>query len=226
MTGQQIAALIDHTVLKPEATGSSIDKLCDEAAKYGFVAVCVNPCWVKRCTERLMGTPVRIASVIGFPLGASRTDTKVDETRRAIDDGATEIDMVVRLGDLVAGNNSVVRDDIAAVAEATHAAARSHALKVILETAALTDQQIIAGCQAAVEAKADFVKTSTGFHPDGGATLRAVQMLKQHGAPLRVKAAGGIRTMATFQVMVQAGADRIGCSVGPKIINMIGRLTF
>jgi deoxyribose-phosphate aldolase len=218
-----LAGMIDHTVLKPEATPSAIDKLCDEAVRYGFKAVCVNPMWIPRCAKNLAGSAVSVCSVIGFPLGAHRTDTKVDEARRAMDDGAVEIDMVVRLGDLVSGNTSAVRDDIAAVAEAVHAHAGS-ILKVILETAALSREQIIAGCRASVEAKADFVKTSTGFHPDGGATTESVRLLAEYGAPLKVKAAGGIRNLPTLKAMVAAGADRIGCSAAPKILELAKRL--
>jgi len=226
MNPHDLAAAIDHTNLKPQATAAHIDKLCDEAMRYRFVAVCVNPIWVARCAGRLASSEVRIASVIGFPLGASRTDTKVDETRRAIADGAVEIDMVARLGDLVAQNTSAVRDDIAAVADAVHDASPDHHLKVILETAALTREQIIAGCRCAVEARADYVKTSTGFHSAGGATVEAVRLLREYGSPLKVKAAGGIRNLPTARTMIEAGASRIGCSAGPKIMNLISRLTF
>lgn len=218
MNVRELAAMIDHTVLKPEAVPGAIDKLCDEAKEYGFIAVCVNPIWVKRCSERLAGSSVQVASVIGFPLGASRTDTKVDEARRAIDDGAVEIDMVARVGDLVAGNTSIVRDDIAAVADAVHGTSSEHELKVILETAALTPDQIIAACRCCAEAQADFVKTSTGFHPAGGATSEAVRLLHRYATPLRVKASGGIRTLSAAQAMIKAGASRIGTSSGPAII--------
>ncbi len=218
MTTHELAQMIDHTVLKPEALPSAIDTLCDEAGRYEFMAVCVNPIWVARCRDRLAGTKVRVASVIGFPLGASRTDTKVDETRRAIEDGATEIDMVLRVGDLIAGNIAVVRDDIAAVAAAVHAASSDHELKVILETAALNADQIIAACRCCAEAQADFVKTSTGFHPAGGATTEAVRMLFRYASPLKVKAAGGIRTYAAAKAMINAGATRLGTSSGPAII--------
>jgi deoxyribose-phosphate aldolase len=218
MNIHELAAMIEHTVLKPEAVSSAIDRLCDEAGAYGFIAVCVNPIWVKRCSERLTGTSVRVASVIGFPLGANRTDTKVDEARRAIDDGAIEIDMVARVGELIAGNTSAVRDDIAAVVDAVHAASPEHELKVILETAVLIPDQIIAGCRCCAEAQADFVKTSTGFHPAGGATGEAVRLLYRYASPLRVKAAGGIRTLSMAQAMIKAGASRIGTSSGPAII--------
>lgn len=226
MKPSELAAMIDHTVLKPTATASTIDKLCEEAAKYNFIAVCVNPVWVARCRATLAGAPVKIASVVGFPFGANRTDIKVEETRRAIDDGATEIDMVVNLGELIVGNSSFVRDDIAAVAQATHAAGRGNLLKVIFESAALTDEQIIACCRCCVEAGADFTKTSTGFHAAGGAKVEHVRLMRRHGAPLAVKASGGIRTLASMKTMIEAGATRIGCSAGPKIMDMIGRLTF
>lgn len=218
VTRKELASYIDHTVLKPEATPAMIDTLCAEAAEHGFIAVCVNPVWVRRCRERLSGTRVLVASVIGFPLGASQTAIKVAETKRAIDDGATEIDMVIRVGDLIAGDTRLVRDDIAAVADAVHAASPEHVLKVILETAALTEQQIIAGCRCVAEAQADFVKTSTGFHPSGGATLDSVRLLRKHSAPIKVKAAGGIRDLKTALAMIEAGADRLGCSASVKVL--------
>lgn len=221
MTRKQLAAMIDHTVLKPEATPVMIDRLCAEAAEHGFVAVCVNPIWVARCRDRLAGTHVLVASVVGFPLGASRTDVKVQETQRAIDDGATEIDMVIRVGDLIAGDTGLVRDDIAAVADAVHAASDRHILKVILETAALTEAQIIAGCRCVAEAQADFVKTSTGFHPAGGATVEAVRLLRKYSAPIQVKAAGGIRDLPTAIAMLEAGAARLGCSASVALLNAL-----
>ncbi len=219
MTRKELAPFIEHTILKPEARAADIDRLCDEALEHGFGGVCVNPIWVRRCAARLQDSPVKVVSVIGFPLGASRTETKVDETRRATDDGAIEIDMVVRLGDLIDGNTQLVRDDIAAVADAVHAASADHALKVILETAALDRDQLVAGCRCAAEAQADFVKTSTGFHPSGGASVEAVRQLFRHASPLRVKAAGGIRDLTTAAAMIQAGAARLGTSSGPKIMS-------
>lgn len=225
MNVRDLAAMIDHTVLKPEALPAVIDKVCDEAVSYGFIAVCVNPIWVKRCSERLAGTSVRVASVIGFPLGTSRTDTKVDEARRAIEDGAIEIDMVARIADLIAGNTSIVRDDVAAVVDAVRSASAEHELKVILETAALTPDQIIAACRCCAEAQADFVKTSTGFHPTGGATSEAVRLLHRYASPLRVKASGGIRSLSVAQAMIKAGASRLGTSSGPAIIEEFKRQT-
>ena len=218
MTTEDLAGRIDHTILKSEAGPAAIDALCEEAGRYGFAAVCVNPIWVARGAQRLAGGKVRVASVIGFPLGANRTDTKVDEARRAIDDGAVEIDMVLRVGDLIAGNMSAVRDDIAAVVAAVTAASSEHELKVILETAALNRDQIVAACRCCAEAQADFVKTSTGFHPAGGATAEAVRLLHRYASPLRVKASGGIRTLAVARAMIEAGASRIGTSSGPAIV--------
>jgi len=220
MTRSQLASMIDHTLLKPEATAKQIDKLCDEALQFGFVAVCVNPIHVKQAARRLRDSQTCVAAVAGFPLGANLTEIKVAEARRAIDDGALEIDMVLRVGDLIAGEANAVRDDIAAVAEAVHAASAKHLLKVILETAALTDEQMILGCKLCGEAKADDVKTSTGFHPDGGATVHAVRLMRQHAAPLKmkVKAAGGIRNLTMAEAMVNAGASRIGMSAGVKVM--------
>ncbi len=223
MTPAQVAAMIDHANLKPEATATAIDRLCEEAVEYGFVAVCVNPIWVARCARRLRGMPVRVASVVGFPFGAHRTDTKVDETRRAVDDGACEIDMVIAIGALIGGESGLVRDDIAAVAEAAHAGGPGYLLKAILETAALSDESIVTACRCSVEGGADFAKTSTGFHPAGGATVEHVRLLKHHAAPLQVKASGGIRTAADLLAMVEAGATRIGCSGGPAIIDELTR---
>jgi len=221
LTRHELAAMIDHTLLRPEATAADIDRLCDEAARFEFVAVCVNPIWVARCVKRLGGTPVCVASVAGFPLGASRSEIKVDEARRAIEDGAVEVDMVIRVGDLIDGHVSAVRDDIAAVAGAVHAASKQNILKVILETAALSEQQIIAGCRCAAEAGADFVKTSTGFHPSGGATVEAVQLLRANARGMKVKAAGGIRTLESALAMIRAGADRLGCSSSMQIVQQL-----
>ena len=218
MNPRELAAMIDHTLLKPEATSAMIDRLCAEAAEYRFAAVCVQPVWIRHCTRLLQGTTVKVAGVVGFPLGGSRTDTKVDEAIRALEDGAEEIDMVIRLGDLVAGDTPVVTDDIAAAAAAVHRTISHAVLKVILETAALTAAQVIAGCTCAIAGRADFVKTSTGFHPAGGASIEAVRLLCEHAAPLKVKAAGGIRDAATAMAMINAGAARLGTSAGIKII--------
>ncbi len=221
MTPRELASRIDHTILKPEAIAVMIDRLCDEAAEYGFAAVCVNPVWVERCVARLSRTGVRVAAVAGFPLGASLPAVKAEEARRAAESGAREIDMVVRLGDLVAGDTGPVIEDIAAVVRAARACGPDRLVKVILETAALNEDQIAAGCRCAVQAGADYVKTSTGFHPAGGATVRAVQLLARHAAGLKVKASGGIRDLASAIAMLDAGADRLGCSAGVQIVRQL-----
>ena len=219
MTKQELARTFDHTVLKPEATASDIDRLCNEAMEYGFAAVCVNPIWVPHCAKHVAGSIVRVATVSGFPLGANRTQCKVDEAKRGVDDGADEIDMVISVGQLISGDMAAVRDDIAAVADVVHAASPHHLLKVILETAVLTDEQIVAGCRCVAEAQADFVKTSTGLHSAGGATVEAVRLLYKSASPIKVKAAGGIRDLATALAMIDAGAARLGCSQGVSIMH-------
>ena len=226
MTAQELAQTFDHTILKPEATSSDIDRLCDEALEFGFAAVCINPIWVVRCAERVAGSSVHVATVSGFPLGANRTQCKVDEARRGIDDGAVEIDMVIPVGQLIAGHTAAVRDDIAAVTEIVHAASPDHLLKVILETAILTEAQMIAGCRCVAEAQADFVKTSTGLHPAGGATVEAVRLLYETASPIKVKAAGGIRDLATARAMIDAGAARLGCSACVRIMREFGESSF
>ncbi|MGQ9649360.1 MAG: deoxyribose-phosphate aldolase [Phycisphaerae bacterium] len=218
---QALAAMIDHTLLKPEATAADIDRLCDEAMRYQFAAVCVNPIWVPRCARKLVSSTVRVASVAGFPLGTSCPQVKAAEARHAIEDGAVEVDMVIHVGDLIDGNLSSVKDDIGAVAEAIHSGSRQNVLKVILETATLTKEQIIAGCRCAAEAGADFVKTSTGFHPAGGATVDAVRLLRAHAGSMKVKAAGGIRTLDAALAMIAAGADRLGCSASVAIMQQL-----
>ena len=217
-TPAELARFIDHTVLKPETTVEQIDRLCEECLQHGFYAACVNPIWVPRCVQRLARSQTVVASVAGFPLGASLTATKADEARRAIEQGATEVDMVVNIGALVAGDADTVRRDIEAVVSATVGANSKALVKVILETRALTDEQIILGCRCAAEAQADFVKTSTGFHPAGGATVEQVALLREHATPLKVKAAGGIRDLKTALDMIEAGADRLGMSASVQVI--------
>lgn len=221
ITRARLAGMIDHTVLKPEATPAQIDKLCEEALEFGFAAVCVNPIYVRQCSRLLRGSPVAVATVVGFPLGANHTETKMDETHRAIDEGALEVDMVLRIGDLVAGNPGSVRADIAAVADVVHAASPKHLLKVIFETAVLTDEQIIVGCRCCAEANADYVKTSTGFHPAGGATVHAVGLMHRLASPIKVKASGGIRDLDTALAMVDAGASRLGMSAGVAVVRAL-----
>jgi deoxyribose-phosphate aldolase len=214
---QGLAQYIDHTLLKPDATAADIDKLCDEAVRFGFASVCINPVWVSRAAQRLKGTPVAVASVIGFPFGATLSEIKAHEARRVIRDGAREIDMVINIGALKSGLNDLVRADIAAVSDACH---ESGALnKVIIETALLSDQEKVVACRLAKEAKADFVKTSTGY-ASGGATVFDVALMREAVGPrIGVKAAGGIRTKADVEEMIAAGATRIGASAGVKIVS-------
>lgn len=214
-TAQDWAGLIDHTMLKPEASEADIKKLCDEAAKFGFASVCVNPGWVKKATEFLFGTGVPVCTVIGFPLGATLPDVKAYEARRAIFNGAKEVDMVINVGALKSGDDCAVEDDIRAVVEAAHE--NGVLCKVIIETALLTDGEKIRACLASKNAGADFVKTSTGF-AKGGATVDDVSLMRRTvGRALGVKASGGVKGIEDARAMFEAGATRIGASVGVKI---------
>ncbi len=218
LTPAELARLIDHTLLKPDATADQIDRLCDECREYGFFAACVNPLWVSRCAQRLAGSTTRVVSVAGFPLGATASLIKAEEARTAVKEGAGEIDMVVNLAALLCGDGAAAVADIRTVVDAVKQVDERALVKVILETRALTDQQIILGCQCARSAGADFVKTSTGFHPAGGATVEHVRLLRQHAGPLRVKAAGGIRDLPTALAMLAAGADRLGMSASVTVV--------
>lgn len=214
-TAHDWASLIDHTLLKPEASESDIRKLCDEAAKFGFASVCVNPAWVKKASEFLRGTSVPVCTVIGFPLGATLPDVKAFEARRAIFNGAREVDMVINIGALKSGDDCTVEDDIRAVADAAHE--NGVLLKVIIETALLTDEEKVRACLASKNAGADFVKTSTGF-AKGGATVDDVALMRRTvGSALGVKASGGVKGIDDARAMFEAGATRIGASVGVKI---------
>ena len=211
-----VAALIDHTLLRPEATASEIRKVCAEARQHGFATVCVNPYWVLLVAAEIAGSRVKACTVIGFPLGANTTSIKVAETIQAVRAGAREIDMVLNVGELRGGNHEGVLQDIRAVAEAAHQGGAI--VKVIVETALLTDEQKIAACGLAKDARAEFVKTSTGFGP-AGATVEDVALLRRAvSAGMGVKASGGIRTLADLQKMVAAGATRVGSSHSVKII--------
>jgi deoxyribose-phosphate aldolase len=211
-----IAALIDHTLLKPEATAADIRKVCAEAREYGFAAVCVNPYWVRLVAGELAGSGVKVCAVVGFPLGANATEIKVAETAGVIRAGAQEIDMVLNVGELRSGNYDVVRDDILAVVEAAHASGAI--VKVILETGLLNSEQKVKACLLSKEALADFVKTSTGFGP-GGATAEDVSLMRQTVGPaIGVKASGGVRTLEDLKKMVAAGASRVGASASVKIV--------
>ena len=211
-----IAKIIDHTLLKPEATRDQIGQLCREAREYGFAAVCVNPCYVKLAAELLRGSSVKVCSVVGFPLGATLPEVKAYEARRAIEEGAAEIDMVINIGALKSGDLELVKRDIASVVDVCHA--KGALCKVIIEAALLTDEEKVLACQLAKAAGADYVKTSTGFGP-GGATVQDVALMRRTVGPeMGVKAAGGIRSYEAAKSMVEAGATRIGASAGVKIV--------
>lgn len=213
---QALARMIDHTLLKAEATAEQVRRLCDEAREYGFCSVCVNPSRVALAAEALAGSGVRVCTVTGFPLGATVAGAKAFEAERSIRNGAQEIDMVLNIGALKDGDLSFVRDDIEAVVKVCHAAGAL--CKVILETGYLSDAEKIQACQLAVAAGADFVKTSTGFA--GGATAADVALMRATVGPdIGVKAAGGIRTYEAAVEMIGAGANRIGASAGVQIIN-------
>ena len=211
-----VAAMIDHTLLRPDATRADIQTLCREAAEFSFASVCVNPTWVALCAAQLRGTPVRVCSVVGFPLGATTPDTKHYETRRALTDGAGEIDMVINIGALKSGDVRLVERDIEAVTAPCRAGGALS--KVIIEAAFLNDHEKITACTLAKAAGADFVKTSTGFGP-GGATAADVALMRRVvGEEMGVKAAGGVRDLDALQAMVAAGATRIGASAGVRIV--------
>ncbi len=208
-------AYIDHTLLKPEATRAMVDKLCEEAKAYSFASVCVNPVWVKHAAQALAGTSVKVCTVIGFPLGASTTEVKAFETKNAIANGATEIDMVLNVGALKSNDLQLVKEDIAAVVKA----AEGNLVKVILETGLLTDDEKVTACRLAVEAGADYVKTSTGFGPGGATVADIALMRKTVGPDIGVKASGGVRDRAATLAMIEAGATRIGASAGVAIVS-------
>jgi deoxyribose-phosphate aldolase len=211
-----VAAMIDHTLLKPEASRKEIEALCREAAEYKFASVCVNPTWVAVCARLLQGTGVRVCSVVGFPLGATTADVKHYETRRAIFDGATEVDMVINIGALKSGEVRVVERDIEAVTSPCREAGALS--KVIIEAALLTDEEKATASMLAKAAGADYVKTSTGF-ASGGATAADVALMRRVvGEEMGVKAAGGVRDLEGLKAMVAAGATRIGASAGVRIV--------
>jgi deoxyribose-phosphate aldolase len=211
-----IAALIDHTILKPDATRADILKVCREARQYNFASVCVNPYWVPLVRAELSGSPVKVCTVVGFPLGATSTESKAHEAAIAVREGAQEIDMVINVGALRSGDHDAVRADILAVVKASHAGGAI--VKVILETALLDDNQKAIACVLCKAAGADFVKTSTGFGPSG-ATAHDIALMRQAVGPeMGVKASGGIRTLQDLQAMTAAGATRIGASASVKIV--------
>jgi deoxyribose-phosphate aldolase len=211
-----VAGLIDHTLLKPDATRTDIDRLCDEAREYGFATVCVNPTWVAHAARRLSSTSVGVCSVVGFPLGATTPDVKQYETRRAIFDGAREVDMVINVGALKSGDVRLVSRDVKAVTSAARDAGVLS--KVIIEAALLKDEEKVTACTLAKAAGADYVKTSTGFGP-GGATAADVALMRAAvGGEMGVKAAGGVKDLAALRAMVAAGATRVGASAGVRIV--------
>ena len=217
MNSDQIAGLIDHTILKPESVRADIERICQEALQYRFASVCVNPCWVPLVARLLAGSPVAVCSVVAFPFGATSTAAKVAESEIAVAEGAGELDMVINIGALRSGDDALVLSDIAAVVSAAHR--RNATVKVILETALLSESQIVAACHMAQQAGADFVKTSTGF-ASGGATVAVVELMRRTVGPdMGVKASGGIRTLEDFEKMVAAGASRIGASAGIQIVD-------
>ena len=212
-----LARYIDHTALKPETTADAIDQLCAEADQYQFASVCVNPTWVKRCASNLRGSGVKVCTVIGFPLGANTAEIKAMEARRAIRDGAREVDMVINVGALKSGDHQTVLTDIEKVVDSAHEA--GVIVKVILETALLTDEEKVIASSLAKRAKADFVKTSTGFG-GGGATVYDVALMRETVGPdMGVKASGGVRTKSEVEDMIAAGATRIGASAGVQIVS-------
>jgi deoxyribose-phosphate aldolase len=211
-----LARMIDHTLLKPEATKQQIEQLCAEARQFQFASVCVNPCYVKYCAQLLRDSKVKVCTVIGFPLGATTTEAKVAEAEQALRDGAQELDMVINVGMLKSGMDTYVEQDIRAVARTAHRA--SAILKVIIETGLLTDEEKVKACLLAKRAGADFVKTSTGFSK-GGATAGDIRLMRKVvGSQLGVKASGGVRTQEQARELIESGADRIGASASVKII--------
>ena len=212
----EVAALIDHTLLKADATAQEIEKLCREAAEFHFATVCVNPTWVAFADRLLRGSGVGVCSVVGFPLGATTPDVKQYETRRAIFDGASEIDMVINVGALKSGDLRLVEQDIEAVTGACH---ERHVIsKVIIEAALLSDEEKVTASTLAKAAAADFVKTSTGFGPGGATVADVALMRKVVGGAMGVKAAGGVRDLEQMKAMVAAGATRVGASAGVRIV--------
>jgi deoxyribose-phosphate aldolase len=213
---KSIARYIDHTLLKADATRAQITQLCREAQEYGFAAVCVNPTNVRLCADLLKGSGVAVASVAGFPLGATPPEAKAYEARQAIQNGATEIDMVINIGALKDGDYDLVERDIAAVVRVCHDS--EVVCKVIIEAALLSEQEKVKVCELAKEVGADYVKTSTGFGPSGATPADVALMRRVVGPGMGVKAAGGIRSLADAQAMIEAGASRIGTSAGAKIV--------
>jgi len=218
MTGNEIAKHIDHTLLRAEATQAEILRLCEEAMTHGFHAVCVNARWVPVAADRLQGTAVAICAVVSFPLGADTTKIKVAQAQDAIYAGADEIDMVADLAAIIESDGKYLLHQLISVLRTCRAVRPPVLLKVILESAALTTEQKVFACQVAQQAGVDFLKTSTGFHPAGGATVEDVALMKQTAPQCRIKASGGIKTAQQAVAMLDAGAERIGTSAGVAIM--------
>ena len=219
LTRASLATYMDHTLLKPEATAADIDRVVAEARQFGTASVCVNPYWVARVAAGLAGSGVKTCTVIGFPLGATSTASKVAETRDATAHGAQEIDMVINIGELKAGNDDAVRSDISAVANAAHEAGAL--LKVIIETCLLSNEEKRRACELSVAGGTDFVKTSTGFSTGGATTADITLMRETVGPELGVKASGGIRTLEAAIAMIEAGATRLGVSAAVSILEEV-----
>ncbi|KNC87325.1 deoxyribose-phosphate aldolase [Sphaeroforma arctica JP610] len=218
MNDHDFGKLFDHTILKQDATKEQVVAVCQEAAKHNFMSVCVNPGWITTCVKELEGTDVKVCTVIGFPLGATTSESKAYETKNSIENGALEVDMVLNVGFMKDGNIDAVESDIRAVVNAARQANDKVIVKVILETCLLNKDQIKTACELCVKAGADFVKTSTGFST-GGAKAEDIKLMRDTvGKDVGVKASGGIRDYAAAIAMVNAGANRLGCSAGIKII--------
>lgn len=217
ITYEQLAKVIDHSLLRPELTSQEVIEGCQLAARYHVATVCVKPCHVRLAAEQLKDSDVLVSTVIGFPHGSSVTEIKVAEAQRAMDDGAVELDMVLNIGELRSGNDEFVYQDIKAVCDVAHA--RGAKVKVILENAYLTDEQKVRGCQLAEKAGADWVKTSTGFAP-GGATLEDLRLMRRSvSEKVQIKAAGGVRTLDALLAVIEAGVTRCGATATAKILD-------
>ncbi|MEM9348262.1 MAG: deoxyribose-phosphate aldolase [Planctomycetota bacterium] len=222
-----IASMIDHTILKAEATRDDVMRLCDEALEHGFASICVNGVFVPDVREKLAGSSVKACAVAGFPLGAMKPMVKAIEATSLVKDGADEVDFVAHLPTLLACDAEAARAEYAELAKAARSVLPGVVIKVIIESAALMkdaddalcENRIATACEAAQAAGIDFVKTSTGFHPTGGASVEAVKLMKKHAGPMKVKASGGIRTLDDAKAMIDAGADRLGCSAGVQIVS-------
>ena len=219
VSGREMAGYIDHTLLQAEATRQDVLRLCEEAVEYGFHTVCVSGRWVSLVADRLQGTPVKVAGVVSLPLGADTTKIKAAQAKEAVYDGADEIDMVADLASIVEGDASYLLNQLMSVLKVCRTMRPPVLLKVIIESAALTHDQKLFACRVAQQAGVDFVKTSTGLHPAGGATVEDIQLMKEAAPNCRIKAAGGIRTAQQAIAMLEAGAERIGTSAGVQIMH-------